>query len=160
MKERKSSENIKFYLLDIEDFSDVKDLGTFDLIVNSFSLFEMPLYSKALRNEDALLKANGSILVFSINPISQIMAISKDYDDFKFNCIKYSKFKDSGYYNKKIDTGVGVSNHEYMGILHSLSDYYGVLKDVGYCIRDYEEINLLSDFVPKIYEYVQFCKND
>lgn len=153
----KKKDRASFRKIDIEDNNQIDELGSFDLIINSFSLFEMPNYDLALRNQSKLLKENGSILIFSIDPITQIMAISESYSEFKENCIEYSHYKNLGFYRKLIDTGEGFANQEYLGILHSISDYLKVLKDFGFSIVDLDEINLLQDVVPKIYQYAE-CK--
>jgi 2-polyprenyl-3-methyl-5-hydroxy-6-metoxy-1,4-benzoquinol methylase len=152
----KKSDKASFKYIDIEDINVVNKLGTFDLIINSFSLFEMPSYDLALNNQAKLLNEQGSILVFSIDPTTQIMAISDSEEEFKENCIQYANYKNYGYYRKLIDTGEGFANQEYLGILHSLSDYLKILRFHDFSIVDLDEINLLQDVVPKIYQYVQF----
>lgn len=156
LNDNKASTNISFKYFDIEDSVNINELGNFDLIINSFSLFEIPKYDIALKNESILLNNGGSILIFSIDPVTQLMAISKDVCEFNENCKQYSLFKDQGYYRKLIDTGHGFAKQEYLGILHSISDYLKILKNEGFFIVDLDEINLLQDVVPKIYQYAEF----
>lgn len=158
LNSNKKSDKASFRYLDIEDANEVSKLGTFDLIINSFSLFEMPSYDVALNNQAKLLSDEGSILVFSIDPITQIMAISDGVEEFKDNCTQYALYKNQGYYRKLIDTGEGFANQEYLGILHSISDYLKTLKAYDFSIVDLDEINLLQDVVPKIYQYAEFRK--
>lgn len=158
LSSKKTSNRASFQYCDIENADNFIQLGQFDLIINSFSLFEMPNYNKALKNQIKLLNPLGSILVFSIDPITQLMAISNDEKEFKENCIQYTLYKNKGYYRKLIDTGKGFAKQEYLGILHSMSDYLKVLKEYGFSIIDLDEINLLQDVVPKIYQYGQFSR--
>lgn len=150
--------NTSFVFCDIERADEYIKLGKFDLIINSFSLFEMPNYKNALKNEMNMINENGSILIFSIDPISQLMAISENEKEFKENCHNYALFKNKGYYRKLIDTGEGFASQEYLGILHSISDYFKIFKKYDFLLHDLDEINLLNDVVPKIYQYARFTK--
>lgn len=158
LNKKKSSVDVSFKYYDIENSNNLDDLGSFDLIINSFSLFEMPNYKIALKNQSQLLNKAGSILIFSIDPLTQLMAISENIREFEENCKQYALYKDQGYYRKLIDTGHGFAKQEYLGILHSISDYLKILKTKGFFIVDLDEINLLQDIVPKIYQYAEFSR--
>lgn len=158
LKANKTNNKARFKYIDIEDTSITEKLDKYDVIINSFSLFEMPHYENALINQSKLLNNNGSILIFSIDPITQIMAISESVEEFKINCKYYSKYKNKGYYRKYIDTGEGFARQEYLGILHNISDYLKILKGQGFYIADLDEVNILDNIVPKIYQYAEFRK--
>jgi len=158
LNEKKENATYNFYTDDIENPKSEILKNKYDLIINSFSLFEMPNYKKALQNEINLLKQDGSIAILSIDPITQLLAISIDFEEFKKNISLFSQLKKGGYYRKLIDTGNGFAKQEYLGILHSMADYFKELKKYDFKMEDLDEINLLNDTVPKIYEYARFRK--
>lgn len=155
LQKKKKSHNTSFSVIDIENQS-INNDKDYDLIINSFSLFEMPNYTQALLNEVGCLSVNGSIFIFSINPLSQLIAISENPIEFEKNYLGYGTHKTNSFYRKNIDTGDGFTTEEYYGILHSISDYFNVLKNYDFIIEDMDEINMLNNKVPKIYEFVHF----
>lgn len=160
LQSKHKKNNIRFLQLDAENLLNHIDCSStrFDVIINSFSLFEMPKYAEVLKNETKLLKDLGNILIFTINPLTQLMAISDSFAEFVQNSKLYAEYGSSGKYQKLIDTGQGSANYIYFGILHSMSSYFTVLKDMGFKMTEFEEVNMLADIVPKIYEYGRFQK--
>lgn len=57
----------------------------FDVVVCSFSLFEVAELDQAIERIAKVIKPGGFLVIITINALSQLLAISKDDDEFLVN---------------------------------------------------------------------------
>jgi SAM-dependent methyltransferase len=144
--------HFKFLNYDIENKPPKSLINSAHLVVNFFNFFEIPKINIAFKNAYSILKKDGILMIVTIDPVMQILAVSKDYNDFRKNLILYQNFKSRLGYDKKIDLGSKETKRIYRGILYSISDYIRLGKELRMTILNYEEIIRVANKVPQIYQ--------
>jgi SAM-dependent methyltransferase len=153
-KTYKGIKHFKFLNYDIENKPPKSLINSAHLVINFFNFFEIPQINIAFKNTYSILKKDGILMIVTIDPVMQILAVSKDYNDFRKNLILYQKFKSRLGYDKKIDLGSKETKRIYRGILYSISDYIRLGKELRMTILNYEEIIRVANKVPQIYQYL------
>lgn len=158
----KGKKNLEFVLTDLEKPLTEKYLSKADFAFNNFCFIEIADLPSAFENSYKTLNNNGSLIIATIDVTYLVVAVSNTYEDFKKNLIKYDEVKAQGkvpYFFQPIDLGNGASNQlKYASVLYSLADYFKLAKARGMILKDYDEVNCLTRFIPKIYQYMQFSK--
>ena len=127
-----------------------------DWVISIFSLFECRNLSAAVTFCASVLAADGIMSVASINPVTQILAISDDADQLRENLSLYERLGADAGYKKRIEFQNGVGQETYMGILYSVADYTRVAREQGFFLDGLEEMNRCGAVVPQIYELMRF----
>lgn len=154
-----NTKGIRFECLDIEESVPNRLVGFADIAVNFFNFFEIPNIHAAFANAARMLKRNGILLVVSIDPVMQILAVSKDYKTFIGNLKKYETYQTELAYDKELDVEGGACRQFYRGILYSTATYVEIGKKNNLAIRDYKEVVKTGNSVPQIYQFIYFEKN-
>ncbi len=157
-----NNSNYEFILADLEEPLNQKYYNKADFVFNNFNFFEIANLESAFDNAYQFLKKDGSLIISTIDVTYLVVAISKNFDEFKQNLVDYEKTKNGGnvpYFFQPIDLGYASSNNlRYASVLYSLADYFRLAKSKGLSLIDYDEIICTSRFIPKIYQYIQFSK--
>ena len=142
---------VQFLTHDIEHpvQADLRDAA--DVVVCSFSLFEVPRLEAAMSTIASLVRAGGGVVIFSIEPLAQLIAISANWEDLRSNLSQYEALGPHAGYDKDIDVGCA-SGHVYRGILYSLSDYIDAAAAHGLRVRRSFRIIRTITGVPQVYE--------
>lgn len=159
LKEKyKGIDNVEFLCMDIENPVPDWLYGYADIAVNLFNFFEIPNIDSGFANTCKMIKKNGYLLIVSIDPIMQILAISDDHKTFISNLKKYEKHSNSLGYDKDIDIGDQKSGRVYRGILYSNATYVRLAKKNNLVLDDYKEVIKTGNYIPQIYQFLYLIK--
>lgn len=154
--------NTYFESIDFEEEISDKLLHRADVVFNCFNFFEIANLDSAFGNAVNMLKPNGKLIIFTIEYIYLILAVSHSMDEFKFNLKIYEEIKSKGdvpYFFQNIDLGDAESeNLKYASVLYSFDDYFKQARKNKMTLADYGEIVKTSKFIPKTYQYIVFKK--
>lgn len=152
----------EFLLVDLEATLPNTLINKADIIFNCFNFFEVANIESAFANADKMLKANGSLIIFTIEYTYLILALSKDMVEYKKYLALYEEFKSKGeapFFFQKIDLGNGESEElKYASVLYSFNDYFQLARKHNLNLSDYGEVVKTSKFLPKTYQYFEFKK--
>jgi SAM-dependent methyltransferase len=152
-KEFAKNRAAKFLLNDIEE-NPPSQLAVADIIVNAFNFFELPNLEAGFLNTKLTLKKNGYLVIITIDPVMQLLAVSESYKEF-IQCLNlYSKYSSKIGYVKKIVADNLVTDKYYMGILYSIFDYLELAKKNGFTLYDSFEINCPNPPIPQIFQFL------
>lgn len=149
---------VRFMQWDIEEPVPQPLLDSADIAVNSFNLFEIPNLDVAFCNIAASLKARGTLLVLTIDPIIQLISISDSIEDLREGLREYEQADGQIAYDKVIETNDGNVSHIYKGILYSISQYVQTAKHAGMTLSDCQELVKTAGSNPQIYQFLWFHK--
>lgn len=136
----------------------VHDLSA-DIVVNAFNFFELADLSSGMSHAASYLKAGGSLLAWTIDKTYLLMALSKDWKEFRENLVLYQTIPGTKYGFQAIDLGSGPSSQlEYPSVLYSLADFLVQAESHGMFWRSYNEFPFTAKPVPKIYWQLEFVK--
>lgn len=159
-KKYQSKSNVEFIEIDFEERIPSNLLKRADIVFNLFTFFENSDLDSAFSNAQSMLKENGDLVIFTIDCIFLILAVSKDMQEFKEKLIMYEEMKSIGevpYFFQKIDLGDSESeNLEYASVLYSFDDYYKQASKFKMSLSDYGEVIRTSKYLPKTYQYMVF----
>lgn len=155
---RYGSEGARFIFHDLENEPPAFLQNYADIAINFFNFFEIPEIEKAFHNVSKMIAENGILIVVSIDPIMQLLAVSNTFQEFKDGLIEYEKFQSELGYDKDIDIGDKRSGRIYKSILYSTAKYVELAKQNGLKLFDYKEVIKTGNFVPQIYQYIFFKK--
>lgn len=158
-KQYREDATASFLQTDIEDEVPQQLIGKTDIVVNAFNFFELPNLEKAMSNTYKMLKRDGKLLIITIDPVMQVLAISKSYSDFFNNLTEYSKGKSHLAYRKKIVINDQKTGRAYYGILYSIADYIELAKKYKLQFLGYEEVINPDKPTPQIYQFLLFSKS-
>jgi|ERR1035437_592680 SAM-dependent methyltransferase len=150
--------NVRFALYDLEEELPTQLVSQADIATNVFNLFEIPNISAAVRNVARSLKPGGTLVILTIDPVMQLLAVSETLDDFKASLKEYETYQSELGYDKDIDVGDFKSGRIYKSILYSIATYVELAKANDLRLIDYREVVKTGNFVPQIYQYVVFRK--
>ncbi len=153
-----SNPNVQFLRHDVSKPYPRRFAGQFDLAVNCFNFFEVPDAQDAYRNAARLLRTGGNLLVVTIDPVMQILAVSKTRKTFLRNLKLYERFKHQLGYNKRIDVSGERTSRIYRGILYSSAQFVQMARRAGLSIVDYNEVVKTGSPTPQIYDFLLFSK--
>jgi SAM-dependent methyltransferase len=148
----------KFYCFDLESPPPNELLAMADVGLNFFNLFELPDVAAGIKNMAAMLRPGGRLLIVSIDPVMQILAVSQDQNNFLKNLKLYEQRGERVGYDKDIDVGDTPSGRIYRSLLYSTATYVRLGKAAGLEIEDYKEIVKTANSVPQIYQFIFFKK--
>jgi SAM-dependent methyltransferase len=151
-------ENVRFVLHDIEKAIPAALAGTVDIVTNCFNFFEVPDVNKAFHNAAVALRPGGILLVLTIDPIIQLISISKSLEELTEALRQYERCPTDLAYDKEIDIGDGGSGRIYKGILYSAATYVQIGKRAGLKLTDFQELVRTAKRNPQIYQYLLFQK--
>jgi SAM-dependent methyltransferase len=154
--------NASFVVHDIEGLPPTALAGRADLLVCCFSLFEVPRLDQAIRCLGMLLARDGRLVVLSIEPLAQLIAISQDWGDLRANLAQYEKLGSHAAYDKDIDIGAAGSGRMYRGILYAVADYVAAAAAAGLAIQSIDRVVCTSGRVPQVYDAMVWrcCDDD
>lgn len=150
--------NISFECMDFEKEPSVGFISKADIGLNFFNFFEIPNIEAAFRNVAKMLKSNSYLLIVSIDPVMQILSVSKSEEEFRTNLRLYEKYGTRLGYDKDIDVGDLKSNRIYKSLLYSTSTYVELAKQNNMQLVDYKEVVKTANTVPQIYQFIFFHK--
>lgn len=163
LKEKFSSVSIaSFETVDFEEEVPVKFLCCADIVFNCFNFIEIADLDVAFANAIKMLKPCGKLVVFTIDYIYLILAVSDSMEEFKSKLKIYEEIKSKGevpFFFQNIDLGDKVSKHlKYASVLYSFNDYYQQAQKSQLSLIDYGEVIKTSKFLPKTYQYTVYKK--
>ncbi len=129
-----------------------------DIIVNAFNFFELPDLEKGFSNTVKLLKKNGVLIIITIDPIIQLLAVSDNYFEFLAYLKLYAEGKSKVGYKKNIVVGDERSDRYYMGILYSLIDFLNLAKVENLDLVNCKEIVKSESPTPQVFQFLIFKK--
>jgi len=139
-----------FKLMDLELPLDV-DIKA-DVVVNSFTFFELADLKQGMENAFHLLKKEGSLFIATIDKTYLILAYSRNFEEFKTHLKEYEHLPGVKYFFQPIDLGDKASEIlKYPSILYSLDDYFYYANKFGFRITNYKEHVFTAKPIPKIY---------
>jgi SAM-dependent methyltransferase len=150
--------NIRFVRHDIERNLPEFLIESADIVVNLFNFFEVPDITAAFHNAAAALRSGGVLLVLTIDPIIQLISISKSLEELRESLRQYEECPSEIAYDKPIDVGNGDPGRVYKGILYSAAVYVEKAKAAGLMLTDYRELIKTASRNPQIYQYLLFQK--
>lgn len=150
--------NADFECMDFEEEPPTDFIAKGDIGLNFFNFFEIPDIEAAFRNVASMLKTGAYLMIVSIDPIMQILSVSKSEDDFRANLRSYEKYGTRLGYDKDIDVGDFKSNRIYKSLLYSTATYIQLAKQNNMQLLDYKEVVKTANAVPQIYQFIFFHK--
>jgi SAM-dependent methyltransferase len=154
----KNRRNIRFILLDLESALPAELIKAADIATNFFNFFEIPNLNAAFSNVAQAIADDGILIILTIDPIMQLLAVSESFEAFRKSLSEYEKYRTELGYDKDIDVGDFRSGRIYKSLLYSTGTYVSTAKKYGLRIFDYREVIKTGNFVPQIYEYIFFKK--
>lgn len=148
----------EFYNLDIETPLPNSLVNCADIVINAFNFFEIPKISQAFENTTKILKNNAFLFILTIDPITQILAVTENYDDLFDTIEEYSDLKNNLAYRKSIVVGNKKTNRSYYGILYSFKDYLYLAKKNGLTFYDFDDLIKGNRPTPQIFQFITFRK--
>jgi SAM-dependent methyltransferase len=159
LKERyKGQAGIKFILFDLEEKLPNELIKSADIATNFFNFFEIPNLEVAVSNVSETIDEGGILIILTIDPIMQLLAVSETFEDFLNGLKEYENHQTEIGYDKDIDVGDYRSGKIYKSLLYSTATYVELAKKHGLKLFDYREVVKTGNFVPQIYEYILFRK--
>lgn len=152
------SDDASFVLHDIEEEFPKALIGSVDVVMNLFNFFEVPRLALGFRNTAAALRRGGSLVILTIDPVIQLVAISNSLQELKDALREYEDRPEGLGYDKRIDAADSESGRIYKGVLYSIATYIELAKQNGLRLIDYREVVRTANRVPQIYQYVIFRK--
>ncbi len=149
----------RFHCFDLETQLPAELVACADVVVNFFNFFEIPEIDAAFGNVALMMRPGASLLLVSIDPVMQILAVSSDHARFIENLRLYEEQKQNLGYDKDIDVGDVPSGRVYKSLLYSTATYVALGKRFGLQIDDYREVIKTGNSVPQIYQFMYFRKN-
>lgn len=150
-----------FELVDFEQEIPEHLKGCADIVFNCFNFFEILGLDAAFSNAVRMLKPNGKLVIFTIDPTFLALAVSKTMPEFRAMLQQYEELKSQGetpHFFQKIDLGDGESKElTYASVLYSFDDFFKQAKKNGLSVNDYGEVIKTSKFIPKTYLYMVFA---
>ena len=154
----KGQTGIKFILHDLEEKLPTQLINSADIVTNFFNFFEVPNIEAAFSNVSEAIDEGGVLIILTIDPIMQLLAVSENFDDFLKGLKEYENYQAELGYDKDIDVGDYRSGRIYKSLLYSTATYVELAKKNGLKLFDYREVVKTGNFVPQIYEYILFRK--
>lgn len=154
----KGQQGIKFVQHDLEEQLPDELIKSADIATNFFNFFEIPNIDAAFANVSEAVDEGGALMVLTIDPIMQLLSVSKDYEDFLKGLKEYEAHQVELGYDKDIDVGDYRSGRVYKSLLYSTATYVELAKKNGLKLFDYKEVVKTANFVPQIYDYIIFKK--
>lgn len=154
----KGQTGIKFILLDLEEKLPTELIRSADIATNFFNFFEIPNLEAGFSNVSEAIADGGVLIILTIDPIMQLLAVSENFDDFLNGLKEYENHQAELGYDKDIDVGDYRSGKIYKSLLYSTATYVDLAKKNGLKLFDYREVVKTGNFVPQIYEYILFRK--
>jgi SAM-dependent methyltransferase len=145
-----------FVLHDLESIPPDFLIDYADIAINFFNFFEIPDIALAFANVPNMIKREGILIIVNIDPIMQILSVSKDYGEFIKSLSDYEKYLSNLGYDKDIDIGDERSGRIYKSLLYSTDTYVSLAKRNGLQLYDYKEVVKTGNYVPQIYQYIFF----
>lgn len=130
--------------------------GVADIVANCFNFFEIPRLEAAFANAARLLRPNGWLVVLTIDPVLQLIAISRNYRELLHHLDAYGRTRGHLCYDKDIDVGGAPSGRVYKGILYSIEAYLELAQRHGLSLIKYSEIVKTQRLPPQIYQVLVF----
>ncbi len=150
----RGQERIKFILHDLEKPLPTELIKSADVATNFFNFFEIPNIEAAFSNVAQAIDDGGALIILTIDPIMQLLSVSKDHEDFLNGLKEYEKDQLELGYDKDIDVGDYHSGKIYKSLLYSIATYIELAKKNGLKLFDYKEVVKTGNFVPQIYQYI------
>jgi SAM-dependent methyltransferase len=157
-RQHSGNEHVRFILHDVEEGLPKDLVGTVDVVINAFNFFEVPRLSIAFRNVAEALRDDGVLIIVTIDPVIQLVAISNSFQELKEALREYQNHPEELGYDKEIDASNGESERVYKGILYSTATYVDLAKQNGLQLIDYQEVVATANRIPQIYQYIIFGK--
>lgn len=141
-----------FRQVDIEVTLPVDLIARADLVVNAFNFFELPSLAPAFANHVSMLRDGGALLVMHIDPLSQLLSVANDLNEFHRELEAFEEFGSRLAYDKTIDLKDGQAARVYKGILYKISEYHHLARQHALVLEDFEEILHARDGRPQLYQ--------
>lgn len=136
----RSDERAGFRWLDIEETPLPPELDACaDVVVASFSLFEIPNINEAFRNIVQMLRPGGALFVCHIDPLTQLLSVNERRADLERALIQFGEHGASLAYDKSIELDGRLSERTYKGILYRISDYHRFAAGLGLALETFQE---------------------
>lgn len=149
----------EFILYDVEKAPPDELINKADIVVNAFNYFEVPNLEKAVENTTLMMKKGGDLIILTIDPVMQLLAVSNGSKDFLKNLSIYAQRKNNLGYRKNIVIGDKKTNRFYYGILYSLQDYIEIAKKYKLTFTYYSELLRPELPTPQIFQFIFLRKN-
>jgi SAM-dependent methyltransferase len=148
--------NVRFELVDLEeDEKPRKQLA--DVAVSSFVFFELCDLNQGFLNVAKALRPGGRLLLSVIDKTYLLLALSRDWLDFRRKLKQYQTLPGIKYAFQPIDLGDSVSKTlVYPSVLYSTQDYINSACRAGFTLCGYREEVFTAKPVPKIYNHLEF----
>jgi SAM-dependent methyltransferase len=154
--------NVSFEFVDFEETMPDKFLQCADIVFNCFNFFETANLDSAFGNGVKMLKPKSKLVIFTIEYVYLMLAVSHDMKALKSNLRIYEEIKIKGevpYFFQNIDLGDNESEDlRYASVLYSFDDFFKQAKKNKMTLSDYGEVVKTSKFLPKTYQYIVFNK--
>ena len=154
----KDYRNAQFECVDFEEEPRSNLVSKADIGINFFNFFEIPDIKTAFGNVAKMLKPDSYLMIANIDPVMQILSVSKSEGDFRTNLKLYEKYGSRLGYDKDIDIGDFKSNRVYKSLLYSTDTYVQLAKQNKMQLIDYKEVVKTGNIVPQIYQFIFFHK--
>lgn len=152
-------ERAAFLVHDIEHDPLLELIERADIVVNAFNYFEIPDLESAIAHTSRMMKDSSFLVIATIDPIMQLLAISHTSKDFYENLHAYARYKSNLGYRKNIVVNERKTRHFYYGILYSIQDYIDFAKKYHLLIENYSEIVRPEKPTPQIFQFLTFEKS-
>ena len=130
-----------FRVVDLETKDLPVDLDGFaDIVVASFSLFEIPDVEQALNNATRILKPTGALFVSHIDPVIQLLSVYDRRPDFRKALEDFEEHGHKLAYDKIIELTGARTDRTYKGILHRISDYHRTATELSLTLEIFREV--------------------
>jgi len=127
-----------------------------DVVVNAFNFFELPDLAGGFAWAARHMTAAGSLVVATIDPLAQILAISTSAEELAEALSEWQAGEEILAYDKTIDVEGNIHSQTYSGILYSLADFVAAAKHRGLRLEDIEEVRKTARTPPQVYELLTF----
>jgi SAM-dependent methyltransferase len=145
-----------FAVVDVESTLPTWLKETADVVVNAFNFMELPKLAEAFKNARAMLRSPGSLLVASIEPLSQLITLAADFEELKRSLTLYAKFGSGLAYDKQIETKHGPSSETYKGILYDFGDLQHSATLNGFTLHSFQRIITVNADKPEVYQLMSW----
>lgn len=155
LRQQSTDTHAEFHCEDVESAPRTK-LPPVDIVVNAFNFFELPDLEGGFRWAAARLGSGGTLIVATIEPLAQLLAICETRDELDRALALWSAPDSLVAYDKTVDVEGRIAIKTYSGVLYGLSDYVRHAQQVNLRLTRLEEIRKTARRPPQVYELIEF----
>jgi len=132
---------------------------TGDVVINAFNFFELADMPTAFANTTKAVAPDGGLLVFHIDPLTQLLSLVDSLDEFRAELSAFEQYGSALAYDKLIDLQGGEAQRMYKGILYRFAEYHRLARMHHLQLEDFEEILHARDGRPQLYQVALWREN-